>query len=40
MVTQAMSDVEVAALIGIIDVDDDGCVSFEEFLSLGGNYIA
>ena len=34
MVTQDMSDVEVTALIGIIDLDDDGCVSFEEFLSL------
>ena len=29
-----MSNVELASLIGIVDLDDDGCVSFEEFLKL------
>ena len=29
-----MSDVEVAALIGIVDQDKDGSISFEEFVRL------
>ena len=31
---QASSEAELSALIGIVDEDEDGCVSFAEFLRL------
>ena len=34
-----LSEAELSALIGIVDEDEDGCVSFAEFLRLGCNSI-